>query len=194
LLLCLLPLLVLIVSAVVGGLGANPAETMIHETGEWCLRFLLLGLCVTPLRLISGWHDLNKRFQLRKLFGLYAFFYGALHLVAYGLFEHSVDLSAIFSDIITRPAMTIGFIAFVLMIPLAITSNSRLIKWLGKQRWKQLHYLTYPIAIAAVVHFWWLAQTKADMSEPLIYAIVLAVLFLLRYPPLIDRLKNTKNK
>lgn len=173
-------------------LGANPAETIIHETGQWSLRFLLLTLCVTPLRLISGWHDLNKRFQLRKLFGLYAFFYGSLHVIAYSLFEQNIDLSAIFSDIATRPAMTIGFIAFILMIPLAITSNSTLIKRLGKQRWKQLHYLTYPIAIAAMVHFWWLAQTKADINEPLIYTILLTILLLLRYPPLIDRLTKKK--
>lgn len=176
----------------IGRLGANPAETIIHETGQWGLRFLLLTLCVTPLRLISGWHDINKRFQLRKLFGLYAFFYSSLHFIAYGLLEHSVDLSAIFSDIVTIPAMTIGFIAFILMIPLAITSNSTLIKRLGKQRWKQLHYLTYPIAIAAVVHFWWLAQTKADISEPLIYATLLTILLLLRYPPLLERLTKKK--
>jgi len=185
---CLLPFIVLVFNAFLGRLGANPPEAIIHQTGLWSLRLLLLTLSVTPIRLLTGWHSLNKKFDLRKIFGLSAFYYSCLHVLAYVAFEHSFDVLAIVIDIGQRPAITIGFLAFVAMIPLAVTSKKTLIKWLGKQRWKQLHWLIYPITIAGVVHFWWLAQAKADILEPLIYALVLALLLLLRYPPLITRL------
>jgi sulfoxide reductase heme-binding subunit YedZ len=180
-----LPLIGLIIQALTENLGANPVETIIRDTGQWSLRFLLLTLMVTPFRLISGWHDLNKRFKLRRLFGLYAFFYASLHFASYFLWEQDLAINKTVADLLTRPAMTIGFLAFLLMIPLAITSHSILIKRLGKVRWKRLHQLTYPIAIGSVLHFWWVV--KADVREPAIYAIILAALLLLRYPPLLNR-------
>ena len=191
-LLGLLPLVWLVINALMDRLGANPVEVIIQDTGQWTLRFLILTLCVTPLRLLSGWHDLNKRFNLRRLWGMYAFFYGCLHFLSYLWFDQFFEWPTIFNDLITRPSMSIGFLAFALMIPLAVTSNSRLIKRLGKQRWKRLHQLIYPISIAGVIHFWWLAQTKADVQGPLIYAAILAGLLLIRFPPLMNRLAKKK--
>ena len=189
---CLLPLMSLLINALLDRLGANPPEAVIRHTGLWGLRFLLLTLSVTPIRLLTNWHSLNKQFDLRRILGLSAFFYSCLHVLAYAGFEQSFDGIAMMVDIIQRPALGIGFLAFIALIPLAVTSKKILIKWLGKQRWKQLHWLTYPITIAGVLHFWWLAQAKADILEPLIYALILALLLLLRYPPVITRLTPPK--
>jgi len=185
---CLLPLIGLITGAITDNLGANPIETLLRETGEWTLRLLILTLCVSPFYQITGWHHFNKTVNLGKLFGLYAFFYSCVHLLIYLIFEHTFDWIEIFNDILERPAISIGFIAFVLMIPLAVTSNRAMINRLGMPRWKRLHQLTYLVAISGVLHFWWLAQAKVDVQEPLIYAAIVSILLLMRYPPVMNRL------
>ena len=167
-------------------LGANPSEALIQQTGHWTLLFLVFTLAVTPVRLLMGWRDLNKRFKLRRIFGLFAFFYSCLHFFAYFLFEQGLDWRASIDDIGLRPAMLLGFVMWLLLLLLAITSNAAMIKKLGKQRWKHLHSLTYVIAIGGVWHFWWLAVAKSDVQEPMIYGLVFAGLFLLRYPPIIN--------
>ena len=154
-----------------GGLGANPVETLTHSTGEWALRFLLLTLAVTPLRRLTGYGSLIR---LRRMLGLFAFFYAALHLSTYVALDQFFDAAAIVKDVVKRPYITAGFLGFVLMAPLAATSTAGMIRRLGGRRWQQLHRLVYPCAIAAVVHFLWLV--KADLTEPLLYAGVLTVL------------------
>lgn len=154
-----------------GGLGANPVEAITHSTGEWALRFLLLTLAVTPLRRLTGYGSLVR---LRRMLGLFAFFYAALHLSTYAALDQFFDAAAIVKDVVKRPYITAGFLAFVLMAPLAATSTAGMIRRLGGRRWQQLHRLVYPCAIAAVVHFLWLV--KADLTEPLLYAGVLTAL------------------
>lgn len=154
-----------------GELGANPVEAITHSTGEWALRFLLLTLAVTPLRRLTGYGSLVR---LRRMLGLFAFFYAALHLSTYAALDQFFDAAAIVKDVVKRPYITAGFLAFVLMAPLAATSTAGMIRRLGGRRWQQLHRLVYPCAIAAVVHFLWLV--KADLTEPLLYAGVLTAL------------------
>ena len=152
-------------------LGANPAETILHVTGDWTLRFLLLSLAITPLRRITMIGGLTR---FRRLLGLFAFFYGVLHLAAYIGFDRFFVLSEIGADIIKRPFITVGFAALLLMTPLAITSTRGWVMRLGGVRWQNLHRLVYAVAIFGVVHFWWLV--KRDITEPLIYAAILAAL------------------
>jgi sulfoxide reductase heme-binding subunit YedZ len=167
---CLIPLGQLLYYAWVGDLTANPIEFITHFTGDWSLIFLLATLGVTPLRKILGWNDLIK---FRRMLGLFAFFYALLHFSTYMVLDHFFDFPAIVKDIIKRPYVTAGFTAFVLMIPLAITSTAAMIRRLGK-RWQRLHRLVYVAAIAGVVHFYWLV--KADIRRPVQYGLVLAVL------------------
>lgn len=174
-LLCLWPLGQLIWGFEQDALGANPIEYITRATGEWTLRFLLITLTITPLRKLSGLHWLVR---LRRMLGLYAFFYGALHLATYLWLDQFFDWQAIAKDILKRPFITVGFLAFVLMIPLAITSFNAAIRVLGGRRWQALHRSVYVVAILGVVHFWWLV--KRDIREPLIYALILAVLLGLR--------------
>lgn len=152
-------------------LGANPAEFITRATGDWTLRFLLAALAVTPLRKLTGW---NWLLRLRRMLGLYAFFYGLVHLSSYVSFDHVFEVSEIVRDIVKRPFITVGFTALVLMIPLAITSTNAMVRRLGARRWLALHRLVYLIAPLGVLHFWWMV--KADVTEPTIYAAVLAVL------------------
>jgi len=152
-------------------LGANPAEFITRSLGDWTLRFLLITLAVTPLRKLSGWHWLAN---FRRMFGLYAFFYGVVHLSSYVSFDHVFDVVEILKDIVKRPFITVGFTALVLLIPLAITSTNRMVQRLGAKRWLALHRLVYVIAPLGVLHFWWMV--KRDITEPAIYALVLAVL------------------
>lgn len=151
-------------------LGANPVETLSHRTGDWSLRFLLLTLAVTPLRRLTGWNGLQR---FRRMLGLFAFFHVCLHFGVYLIFDQFFDLSAIIADVAKRPYITVGFAAFVLLIPLAATSTNRMIKRLGRN-WQRLHRLVYLIAILGVLHYLWLV--KADLREPLMYAGILAVL------------------
>ncbi|HEY5542650.1 MAG TPA: protein-methionine-sulfoxide reductase heme-binding subunit MsrQ [Candidatus Binatia bacterium] len=168
--LCLIPLGQLAYGAYTGDLGVNPIETITRFTGSWALIFLLASLAVTPLRRITGWNELIK---LRRMIGLFAFFYASLHFSTYIVLDHFFDFRAIGNDIIKRPYVTAGFIAFVIMVPLALTSSAAMIRRLGK-RWQQLHRWVYLAAITAVIHFYWLV--KADISRPAQYGAVLALL------------------
>ena len=169
--LCLLPAANLALGWQADALGANPIETLTLASGEWALRLLLITLAVTPLRRVTGLHWLLR---LRRMLGLYAFAYAAAHFAIYLWLDQFFDWGAIARDILERPFITVGFVAFVLMIPLAASSNSFAIRRLGGRRWQSLHRSSYAIAILAVVHFWWLV--KADLLEPTIYALILAAL------------------
>jgi len=167
---CLIPLGQLLYNAWAGDLTPNPIEYITHFTGDWSLIFLLATLSVTPLRKIFGWNEIIK---LRRMLGLFAFFYVLLHFSTYMVLDHFFDFERIVKDVYKRPYVTAGFTAFVLLIPLAATSTAAMIRKLGK-RWQQLHRLVYVAAIAGVVHFYWLV--KADIRRPVQYAAVLALL------------------
>ena len=172
-LLALIPLARLLAGVLVfpEWLGANPAEFITRSTGDWALRILLLTLAITPLRKLSGWAWL---LQFRRMLGLFSFFYATIHFASYIAFDHVFDLEAILKDIVKRPFITVGFACLVLMLPLALTSANAMIRWLGARRWVALHRLIYLIGPLAVLHFWWMV--KRDITEPAIYAIVLALL------------------
>jgi sulfoxide reductase heme-binding subunit YedZ len=161
-------------------LGANPAEFITRSAGDWTLRFLLLTLAVTPLRKLTGWHVLAR---YRRMLGLYAFFYGMLHLSSYVSFDHAFALAEIGKDILKRPFITVGFATLVLMVPLAVTSTNAMVKRLGAARWLALHRLVYLIAPLGVLHFFWMV--KKDITEPALYAAVLAVLLGYRFATLV---------
>ena len=167
---CLIPLALLVYDGFTGGLGVNPIETITRATGKWTLIFLLITLTVTPLRRITGRQWLIK---FRRMLGLYAFFYVCLHFTTYIWLDQFFDLVEIAKDIPKRPFITVGFASFVLLIPLALTSTSGMVRRLGK-RWQQLHRLIYVTAIGGVIHYLWLV--KADTRKPLIYGGVLAAL------------------
>ena len=171
----LLPLARLIFFGVGDRLGANPIEFITRSTGTWTLVFLLITLSVTPLRRLSGWHGLIK---LRRMFGLFAFFYGCLHFTTYIWLDQFFDLAAIYKDVVKRPFITVSFPSFVLMIPLALTSTNAMVRRLGGKRWQRLHRLVYVIAIGGVIHYLWLV--KKDITDPLIYALILALLLAYR--------------
>jgi len=168
---CLIPVMRLGWLAMHHGLGANPIEYITRSTGWWILSFLMLTLLVTPLRRLTGW---NWLLRLRRMLGLYAFFYVCLHFSIYIWLDQFFDLHDIIKDIAKRPFITIGFAGFVLLIPLAVTSTNAMVRRLGSKRWQALHRLVYVIAILGVIHFWWLV--KKDITEPLIFAFVLAIL------------------
>ena len=151
-------------------LGADPVAAIEHRTGLWALRLLLLTLAITPLRQLTGQSVLLR---FRRMLGLYAFFYASLHLAAYLVFDLGGYWAQIFEEIAKRPYITIGFTAWLLLVPLAITSTLGWMRRLGR-RWGQLHRLVYAVAVLAVLHFWWLV--KSDIREPLLYAAILAVL------------------
>lgn len=175
---CLLPLARLVFLAVNGGLGANPIEFVTRSTGTWTLVGLLLTLAVTPLRRMTGRAHLIR---YRRMLGLFAFFYACLHFVTYLWLDQFFDPAAIARDIVKRPFITVGFAAFVLLIPLAATSSHAMMRRLGRG-WQRLHRLVYLIATLGVVHYLWLV--KKDLTEPLIYGAVLGLLLLLRVPRL----------
>lgn len=174
--LCLVPFVVLIINAVTDNLGANPIERIRRFTGDWTLYFLLITLAVTPLRKLTGWNELIR---YRRMLGLYAFFYACLHFFSYLILDQFFDWVAIWRDVLKRPYITIGTAAFVLMIPLAVTSTKKMVQRLGK-KWKRLHSLIYVIGTLGVLHFLWLV--KADIREPMITGIILITLLLLRVP------------
>lgn len=152
-------------------LGVNPAEFITRALGDWALRFLLLTLAITPLRRLNGWSWLLR---LRRMLGLYAFFYAVVHFLSYVAFDQVFDLGEILKDIAKRPFITVGFISLMLLIPLAATSTNAMVRRLGARRWQALHRLVYVIGPLAVLHFWWMV--KRDITEPLIYALILAAL------------------
>ena len=168
---CLIPAIWLTIALFTDQLGANPIEAVTRQTGLWALRFLWITLLITPLRWLTGWNELVK---FRRLLGLYVFFYAVLHMLLYLGLDQFFDISEIIKDIIKRPFITIGFFTFTALIPLVITSNNAMVKRMGGRRWKQLHRLTYVIAIASSVHFYMLV--KLDKVEPLIYMGLLIIL------------------
>lgn len=165
-------------------LGANPAEYITRATGDWTLRFVLITLAVTPLRKITGWGWLLR---LRRMLGLYAFFYAMVHLSSYVSFDHVFEAGEIIKDIIKRPFITVGFATLLLMLPLAVTSTNAMVRRLGARRWIALHRLIYIIGPLGVLHFWWMV--KKDLTEPVIYALVLALLLGYR---LVARLRESR--
>ncbi|MFZ0684577.1 MAG: protein-methionine-sulfoxide reductase heme-binding subunit MsrQ [Terriglobales bacterium] len=171
----LIPLERLVWKAFHDGLGANPIEVITHSTGDWTLILVLSTLCITPLRRITRQYWL---IGIRRMVGLFAFFYGTLHFLTYIWLDKFFDFHEMWKDIAKRPFITIGFSAFVLMIPLALTSSGWSIRRLGGKRWQRLHRLIYLTAILGVVHDYWLV--KADVRRPIEYGIVLAILLLYR--------------
>jgi sulfoxide reductase heme-binding subunit YedZ len=170
---CLVPLVWLFLRAAEVGsltLGANPVEEILNVCGKTGLNLLILTLCVTPIRRSTG---INRLIAFRRMLGLFSFFYLVLHFSTYAVLDLGLAWSTLGEDIAERPYITVGFTALVLMVPLAITSTNALQRRLGRN-WIKLHRLVYPIAILAVVHYWW--QTKLDVADPLLYAFVLAVL------------------
>ena len=168
---CLIPLALLGWKAYSGTLGANPIEVITHATGDWTLRFLLITLSITPIRKLTGRLWLIR---YRRMFGLFAFFYGTLHFLTYIWLDKFFDLHEMLHDIAKRKFITVGFTGFVLLIPLALTSTTASIRRLGGKRWQALHRLIYISAIAGVIHYLWLV--KADIHLPLEYGVILAVL------------------
>ena len=154
-----------------GDLTADPLVEITNETGIWTLRFVLITLAVTPVRRLTGW---NRVIQLRRMLGLFALFYGSLHLVTYVWLDQFFLVEEIIADVMQRPFITVGFLSFVLLLPLAVTSTTKMIKRLGGKWWQRLHRLIYAIAIGGVVHYLWLV--KADVQSPLMYGGLVAML------------------
>jgi len=173
---CLLPFALVIGDAfeITGRLGANPIEEIMDRFGNWSLRFILITLAVTPLRRITGWNWLTR---FRRMLGLFTFFYVLMHFLTWLILDQGLLMSAILEDLVKRPFITIGFAAFLLLLALAVTSTNAMRRRLGR-RWQQLHNLVYVIGILGVWHYWW--QVKKDIRDPLIYAVILAVLLGLR--------------
>ena len=171
--LALLPLVWLVFGAVANRLGANPAEALIRSTGDWTLRFLCLTLTVTPLRQLTGWSALAR---LRRMIGLYTFFYGTLHFLCFAWLDMGFDLDAIVKDIGKRPFILVGTAALLLMAPLAATSFNRAIKSLGAARWQALHRAVYAVALLGLLHFFWMRAAKHNFAEWSVYAAIVALL------------------
>jgi len=182
--LCLSPVSLLVWKATHDELGANPLSEITFSTGHWTLYLLLITLAISPLRKLSG---LNWLIRFRRMVGLFAFFYGCLHLMTYLWFDKFFDIHEIVKDVYKRPFITAGFTAWCLMAPLAFTSTAASIRRLGGKRWQNLHRLIYGSAIAGVVHFWWLV--KRDLTRPEIMAGILAALLAFR---IVDRIASRK--
>lgn len=183
----LAPLALLVWNGFTDGLGANPVEFITRETGTWGLRFLLITLCVTPLRRITGWQVLAR---VRRMLGLFAFFYVCLHFLTYLVLDAFFDILYILEDITDRTYITLGFTSFVLLVPLAITSTNAMVRRLGGRNWRRLHKLAYVASAGGVLHFLW--QVKADLREPLIYLGILLLLFVARVPLIAERLARLR--
>jgi sulfoxide reductase heme-binding subunit YedZ len=172
---CLAPALLLVWRAFTGGLGANPIEFVTHVTGDWTLRFLCLTLLITPARRLLGLPELVR---FRRMLGLFALFYGSLHFLTWFALDKFFDRDEIVRDVVRRPFITAGFTAFVLLIPLGVTSTKGWIRRLGGKRWQMLHRLIYVSACAGIVHYYWLV--KSDIRLPLLYGAIVAVLLVYR--------------
>ena len=170
---CLLPLGWLVQGAVADSLGPNPAEALIRSTGDWTLRLLCLALAVTPLRQATGWHALAR---LRRMLGLFAFFYGSLHFLAFAWLDMGLDMGAIVRDIAKRPFILVGTAALLLMLALAATSFNAAVRAMGAARWQALHRAVYAVALLAIVHFYWMRAGKNDFAEVAVYAAIVAAL------------------
>ncbi len=174
---CLVPFALLLKGALQGDLGANPLEKVTDVTGQWGLRFLLLTLTVTPLRRLTGWRWLLR---FRRMLGLFAFYYLTLHFLTWIWLDQELVWANILADIVKRPYVTVGFTAWVLLLPLVVTSTRGMMRRLGRN-WQRLHRTIYAIAVLGVLHYVWLV--KADLLEPLIYSGLLSVLLLVRWRP-----------
>lgn len=188
--LCLLPLAWLAWDVWHASLGTDPVAQLEHRSGDWALRFLLLTLAVTPLRSITRWNGLVR---YRRMLGLFAFFYASVHLTIYLAVDLGGFWSQIFAEIVKKPYITVGFLAWLLMIPLAVTSTRGMVRRLGR-RWQQLHRLVYISGICGVLHFMWLVKSgnKIAVREPLIYLAILVVLLAMRVPGWIRRLQASR--
>ena len=171
----LVPLLLVVADALRGRLGANPIEAILNRFGYWTLVFVLLALVPTPLQRLSGWTWIAPH---RRMIGLFAFFYACLHVATYVGIDQFFDWRAIVADVVKRKFITIGMLAFALLVPLALTSTDGSVRRLGFARWKRLHRLVYAAALCGVVHFTW--RVKADLREPLLFAAALAALLAVR--------------
>ena len=172
-LLCMLPFVWLVFLAVTNQLGANPAEALIRATGDWTLRFVCIVLAVTPLRVITHTPTLAR---FRRMLGLFVYFYVGVHLLSYSWFDMGFDVADIAKDIIKRPFILVGFLAFLLLTPLAATSFNAAIKALGAKRWQMLHKLVYAIAGLGLLHFFWMRAGKNNFAEVFVYAAIVALL------------------
>ncbi|AJK44832.1 protein-methionine-sulfoxide reductase heme-binding subunit MsrQ [Burkholderia plantarii] len=168
----LFPLARLVLLGATGGLGANPIEFVTRSTGLWTLVILCVTLAVTPLRRLTG---VAALLRLRRMIGLFAFFYATLHFITYFWFDKWFDLAAILRDVVKRPFITVGFAAFVLLIALALTSPRAMVRRLGRH-WQRLHRLIYAIALLAILHFWWMRAGKHDLALPKLYGAIVLVL------------------
>ena len=171
--LCAWPMAWLVFGALTDALGANPAEALIRGTGDWTLRFLCIALAVTPLRILAGLPALAR---FRRMLGLFVYFYVTMHLASYAWLDMSFDVQSIAKDIAKRPFILVGFLAFLLLTPLAATSFNKAIKMLGSKRWQLLHKSVYAVAVLGILHFFWMRAGKNDFTEVMVYA---AVVFLL---------------
>ena len=160
------------------GLGANPVEFVIRSLGTWTLVLLVVTLSITPLRLATGW---AWPMRLRRMSGLFAFFYAVLHFLAWLGLDQWFDAAAIWRDVVKRPYITAGFTALLLLVPLAVTSTNGWVRRLGGRNWLRLHRIVYVIAPLAVLHFWWQKAAKNDIGEPFVYAMIVAVLLGVRF-------------
>jgi sulfoxide reductase heme-binding subunit YedZ len=172
---CLTPLSLLVLHAFRGELSANPVEDVTNTTGIWTLRLIVATLAITPLRWLTG---INQLIQYRRVVGLFAFFYGSLHFLTYFILDHQLQFGGLWDDVKKRPYITAGFTAFVLMIPLAITSTTRWIRRMGGRNWNLLHRLIYITALAAVLHYFW--KVKLDTTNPIYYGLVVGALLAVR--------------
>ena len=168
-----LPMAWLFWAAVADQLGANPAEALIRSLGDWSLRFLVLVLAITPLRVMAGWPALAR---FRRMLGLFVFFYVCMHLLAYAWFDMGFDLAAMVLDVIKRPFILVGTTAWLLLLLMAATSFNRAIRALGARRWQLLHRSVYAVAALAVLHFFWMRSGKNDFNEVAVYAAILGAL------------------
>jgi sulfoxide reductase heme-binding subunit YedZ len=157
----------------VNGEFVEPLASITHGTGDWALYFLCITLSVTPLRRLTG---ANWLIKLRRMFGLFAFFYAFLHFLTFLWFDHFFDLAEMWKDVLKRPFITVGFIAFVLLLPLAATSTNAMVRRLGGKRWFALHRLVYVIAPLAILHFWWMKSGKHDFAQPILFGVIVALL------------------
>jgi sulfoxide reductase heme-binding subunit YedZ len=169
----LLPFAWLLYGAVTDNLGANPQEHLIRSLGDWSLRFLCITLAVTPLRVVTGTPVLAR---FRRMLGLFTYFYVAMHLLAYSVFDKELVWADIAKDIAKRPFILVGFTAFLLLTPLALTSFNRAVKVMGAKRWQALHKTVYAIAGLAILHFFWMRAGKNNFAEVAVYAAILATL------------------
>ncbi|AIY39595.1 Membrane protein YedZ [Collimonas arenae] len=175
--LALLPAVRLLVFGFTDRLGANPIEFITRSSGDWTLYFLCITLVVTPLRRFTNWNWLIK---LRRMIGLFAFFYGSLHFTTFLWFDHFFDIAEMLKDVVKRPFITVGFIAFVMLLPLALTSTNGMIRRLGGKRWQWLHRSVYAVAMLGILHFWWMRAGKHNFEKPILFGTIVAALLLIR--------------